>query len=68
MDFVFNITTLGFVMGVKNIIRTSRKNAAEKPQNFLTGHLAEGFHYRTFHGTKKTKPVEDRKLMYPSLD
>ena len=48
--------------------RTQYKNASEKLPNFVAGHVADGFHYRKFHGTKTSKPEEDRQLICPSLD
>ena len=48
--------------------RTQYKNASEKLPNCVAGHMADGFHYRKFHGTKTSKPEEDRQLICPSLD
>ena len=56
MDFVFNITTLGFVMGVKNIIRTSRKMPPRSRRTFLLDTWLRAFTTERFMGPRKPNP------------
>jgi hypothetical protein len=69
MDFAFSNTIWSFFFRCEeDDKRTQYKNASEKLPNFVAGHVADGFHYRKFHGTKISKPEEDRQLICPSLD